>query len=151
MPLNTARLKELVQELYRVVGELGKLAEGRHFTPDGHLVGSIGEVLAAHHFDLELLKASAVTHDAKQGEKLVQVKATQGKRISISSCPNYLLALKLLPDGTIEEIYNGPGQPVWKMVNHKKRPKNGQYPVSLAALTKLTKGEGYKPAFTRVR
>lgn len=151
MPIDTARLKSLVQELYRVVGELGQLAEGRHFTPDGHLVGSIGEVLAAHHFDLELLAASARTHDAKQGDKLVQVKATQGKRIAISSCPDHLLALKLNSDGSFNEIYNGPGKPVWDLVKDKKLPKNGQYKVSLTALKKLADSNGYQPSLARVR
>ena len=38
----------LVKRLYKVVEELGKLpgAKDRRFTPDGHLVGSIGEILA---------------------------------------------------------------------------------------------------------
>jgi hypothetical protein len=27
---------------------------GRHFTPDGHMVGSFGEALAAHHYGIEL-------------------------------------------------------------------------------------------------
>jgi hypothetical protein len=48
------RLPELVKELYRTVGELEAMFPGRHFTPDGHLVGSLGEGLVAHHYNLEL-------------------------------------------------------------------------------------------------
>jgi hypothetical protein len=43
-----------VADIYRAVAELEKLYPGRKFTPDGHLVGSIGEVIAAEHFGLTL-------------------------------------------------------------------------------------------------
>ena len=38
---------ELLAFLYRIVDLLEVLFPGRKFTPDGHLVGSIGEVIAA--------------------------------------------------------------------------------------------------------
>jgi hypothetical protein len=37
----------LVSRLYEIVDELEEIFPGRHFTPDGHLVGSLGESLAA--------------------------------------------------------------------------------------------------------
>jgi hypothetical protein len=37
--------------------------KGRHFTPDGHMVGSIGEDFAAHHYGLQLLTASTKGHN----------------------------------------------------------------------------------------
>ena len=40
-------IPSLVQDLYSIVDRLEELFPGRRFTPDGHLVGSIGEVLAA--------------------------------------------------------------------------------------------------------
>ncbi|MBW8042608.1 MAG: hypothetical protein FVQ85_21795 [Planctomycetes bacterium] len=40
-------IPSIVQELYSIVDRLEELFPGRRFTPDGHLVGSIGEVLAA--------------------------------------------------------------------------------------------------------
>ena len=55
---------ELLTELYSIVGSLQELFKDRKFTPDGHLVGSIGEVIAAHMFTLELLPAGARVHDA---------------------------------------------------------------------------------------
>jgi hypothetical protein len=51
-----------IRQIYAIVSELETMF-GRHFTPDGHMVGSIGEVLAAFHYELELYTASAVTHD----------------------------------------------------------------------------------------
>src|SRR5262245_63415335 len=100
---------------------------GRHFTPDGHMVGSLGEALARYHYRIELAAASLYCHDGTCDGKQVQIKATQGKRIALSSEPEHLLVLLLLRDGSIEERYNGPGGPVWKTVAHKPRPKNGQY------------------------
>ena len=49
------RVPEIVRELYSSVAELEELFPGRKFTLDGHLVGSIGEVIAAHRYGLELL------------------------------------------------------------------------------------------------
>ncbi len=46
---------DLLGTLYRIVDRLEALFPGRKFTPDGHLVGSIGEALAAHMFGLDLL------------------------------------------------------------------------------------------------
>jgi hypothetical protein len=42
----TIKLPPPVADIYRAVGELETAYPGRKFTPDGHLVGSIGEVIA---------------------------------------------------------------------------------------------------------
>ena len=62
--MDERRFPELIKGLYRLVGELEAMFPGRHFTPDGHMVGSIGECLAAHYYDLELLRASSAGRDA---------------------------------------------------------------------------------------
>jgi hypothetical protein len=127
---------EIVQRLYALVGELEGHFPGRKFTPDGHLVGSLGEVLAAYYYDLELLVASTERHDAcsKDG-RLVQVKATQAKSVALRSEPQHLLVLSLLRDGTVDEVYNGPGDLAWARIGPAQR--NGQYPLSLSTLRKL--------------
>ena len=135
--MDTARFPELIADLYKVVAALEAMFPGRHFTPDGHLVGSIGEALASYHYGVELLSASAQGHDGRANGRLVQVKATQGTRIALSSQPDHLLVLRLNKDGTFAEEYNGPGQPVWALVSHKTRPGNGQYQVSISALRRL--------------
>ena len=53
--MDRKRLPELICDLYQIVGELEAMFPGRHFTPDGHLVGSLGECLAAYHYSLELM------------------------------------------------------------------------------------------------
>jgi hypothetical protein len=135
--MDTARFPQLLRAIYDAVDELESMFPGRHFTPDGHLVGSLGEALAAHHYKLELLPASAHCHDGTCDGRNVQIKATQGDRIALSSQPDFLLVLKLNRDGSFTEEYNGPGEPVWSLVSHKPRPKNGQYQVSLSALRRV--------------
>ncbi len=134
--MSVAEIPRLVEELYRVVGELGQLFPGRSFTPDGHLVGSIGEVLAEYMYELTLLSASSETHDARSKSGVnVQIKATQGNRVALSSCPEHLIVLLLDTRGKAVEVYNGPGNVVF--VQCGKRQKNGQSPISLSKLKQL--------------
>lgn len=42
----------LVGQLYELVAHLEGLFMGRRFTPDGHLVGNSGEVIAAYRYGL---------------------------------------------------------------------------------------------------
>jgi hypothetical protein len=147
--VDSARFPELIADLYKVVAALEAMFPGRHFTPDGHLVGSIGEALASHHYGVELFSASAQGHDGRANGRLVQVKATQGTRVALSSEPEHLLVLRLHKNGTFTEEYNGPGQPVWASVSHKARPGNGQYQVSISALRRLTNAQDAKHRLPR--
>ena len=138
--MSAATIQELVAEkiktLYSISQELEELFPGRHYTPDGHMIGSIGETLATSYYDLELFPASEETHDAKAPDgRLVQIKATQINRIAISSEPEWLLVLKIHKDGTFSEEYNGPGKLAWEHCG--KMQKNGQRPISLAKLREL--------------
>jgi hypothetical protein len=133
------QLPILVNRLYELVRELETAFPGRPFTPDGHLVGSLGEVLASHYYDLDLLPCSTECHDAQARDgRLVQVKATQGSTVALRAQPQHLLVILLKRDGTIEEVYNGPGTLAW--TNCRKRQKNGQSPISVSKLRKLMRG-----------
>jgi len=126
----------LIKDLYRIVDRLERMFPGRHFKPDGHLVGSIGEVLAAHYYGLELLPNSFQSHDAKTLEgQLVQIKATQRATVALRDEPNYLIVLLLKKNGSFEEVYNGPGKEPWNKAG--KMQKNGQRPISLSKLRSL--------------
>lgn len=138
--MNEATIQDLaaekIQKLYRISHELEEMFPGRHYTPDGHMIGSIGEALAASCYGLTLFEASAQTHDAQAPDgRLVQIKATQIKRIAISGEPEWLLVLKIHKDGTFSEEYNGPGKLAWEHCG--KMQKNGQRPISLAKLREL--------------
>lgn len=107
---NVDQIPALVERLYAIVTELEELFPCKRFTPDGHMVGSLGEVLAAHRYGLELLPNSAERHDAESRTgKLVQVKATQVGRVALGSEPEHLVVLRLGKGGSAEEVFNGPG------------------------------------------
>ncbi len=133
-----AKVRRLVQSLYATVKALDEefVAEGRTFTPDGHLVGSIGDVVAAYSFGLTLYPPSTETHDAEsEDRKKVQIKLTGGNRsVSLYSEPDYLIVLQL-SNGKSDTIYNGPGVSVWAKCG--PRAKNGQRSITLNALRKL--------------
>lgn len=131
-------VRQKVNPLLGIVRELELLYPDRKFTLDGHLVGSIGEVLAAEKYNLSLLPSSSETHDAvDQSGRLIQIKTTQINSIALSSEPDFLLVQKLQTDGTTEEIYFGPGKIIWD--NCSKMQKNGQRRISLSSIKKLKK------------
>ena len=85
-----ANMQETLKRLFQIVEQLEEeYAEyNRKFTIDGHLIGSIGEVLVAEAFDLALAKGATPVIDAhtKDGtNRTVQIKATQIDRVSFSS------------------------------------------------------------------
>lgn len=141
---NTPRIDILVdeiKEIYKIVGNLEKQFPGRPFTPDGHLVGSIGEVLASYYYELDLLPPSYKTHDAKDSDgRMIQIKATQGDSVGLRSQPEHLLVIKILKDGSIDEIYNGPGSGAWNACGTMQ--SNGQRSISLNKLRKLMESVG---------
>jgi hypothetical protein len=128
----------LVSQLQKIVTRLEELFPGRHFTLDGHLVGSIAEVIASYMYDLELLPSSQQCHDGrcqKTGVN-VQIKGTQRKRVSMYSEADHLIVLHLA-NGQAEEVYNGPGSAPW----HAAGPmaKNGQRSISVRKLLELAR------------
>ena len=135
--MDSERFPEIIKQIYSLVSELEEMFKGRHFTPDGHMVGSIGEALAAHHYGLELLTASTKGHDALKDGKQIEIKATQGTTVAFRHCPQHALVLKINKDGSFAEIYNGPGRLVWEQFAGKKLPSNGQYQISLKRLEAL--------------
>jgi hypothetical protein len=144
------RLPELVRDLFRVVDEL-EFAFLRPFTPDGHMVGSLGEVIAAFIYDLELLTCSSESHDAKTKDgRNVQVKLTSGKRsVSAYGEPDHLIVLQLIGRREVVEVYNGPGAMAWAIAG--KMQKNGQRSISLQRLRGLQKSVPHESRLPQVR
>lgn len=142
-------IKAALDNLFQTVDQLEKdyAKYGRKFTIDGHLIGSIGEVLAAEAYDLELADSSMPVFDAwtkTEPPKTVQIKATQIDRVSFSSkrkndtVPDYVIVIKIFHSGDLEPIYNGPGKLIYD--NLGKSQKNGQSQISLAKLRRLMVG-----------
>jgi hypothetical protein len=133
--MKIVKLPAPVSTIYKAVEELKRLygQSGRKFTPDGHLVGSLGEVIAAEALGLELLPNSHPGHDARDQEgRLVQIKMTAGKRIALSGECQRLVVLRIIDPEHAEIIYNDSGALAWKLAGNKQ--KNGQRPLSLNKL-----------------
>ena len=141
-------IKTALRDLFQIVNQLEKdyAQYGRKFTIDGHLIGSIGEVLVAEAYDLELAGNSTPVYDAwkkDEPQKTVQIKTTQIDRVSFSSkcqndaVPDYVIGIKISHTGDWEPIYTGPGKTVYD--NLGKVQKNEQSQISLLKLRKLMK------------
>jgi len=134
----------LVRDLLRTTRKLNGLFEGRPFTPDGHLVGSIGEIVAEYIYDIKLEPYSTPHIDAYTTDgRSVQIKLTGeagtsfGVRWSSSQTEkpaDCLICLKLTAKGFIE-IYNGPF-PIELFVG-KKDTSSGQISLTLSKLNTI--------------
>lgn len=129
------KLPEPVAAIYRAVQQLEAAYPGRKFTPDGHLVGSIGEVVAAEALGLTLYPGSHPGHDAYDANGDVQIKMTGGKSVSLYATCTRLVVLKVTSPVEAEIVYDGPGEPAWSGAG--KMQKNGQRVVSLSKLRAL--------------
>ena len=140
MNLDQEKFRGLVKDLYKIVSELESMFPGRHFTPDGHMVGSLGECLVADADGLELRTASNKGFDAiSSSGVMVEIKATQSTRVAFRSCPEHAIVIKILTDGTFEEFYNGSGSRIWELFSGKPLPSNGQYQFALSKLATLNR------------
>jgi len=131
-------LPEPVAKIYEAVEELQKLYPGRKFTPDGHLVGSIGEVVAEKALGLTLYSMSEPGHDAIDAAgRLVQIKMTAGKSIAMYADCDRLVVLRVVSPHEAEIVYDGDGAPAWAAAG--AMGKNGQKVISLTRLKSLPK------------
>lgn len=128
-------IHKYVRRLVKIVNELEGEFPGRHFTLDGHLVGSIGEVVAAYHYGIKLFAASTPIHDGQIGRKKVQIKTTQKNNIVISREPDYLIVLYMDKTGRFYEIFNGSGREPWESAS--KRDSHNNRHIVISKLMKL--------------
>ena len=126
-----------VQTLLDQVNALEAMFPKRHFTLDGHLVGSLGEVAAAYHYGIELFTPSKERHDGFIGDRNVQIKITQTENVLIGEEPEYLIVLYLTRTGNIYEAYNGPGTIPWETTG--KPDKRGYKHLRVNKLMSLDK------------
>ena len=87
----------------------GAVIQAGRSIPDGHLVGSIGEVVAAEALGLTLYPPSHSCHDAFDENGDVQIKMTAGNSVGMYSCCDRLVVLRIVSADEAEIIYDGPG------------------------------------------
>ena len=134
------QLPPQVAAIYRATAELQKRYPGRPFTPDGHLVGSIGEVVAAEALGLTLYPPSHLPRRLDENGDVQISRLTAGKSVGMYSCCNRLVVLKVVsrmepPRSSTTGPATLPGR------TQARRQKTGQRPISLARLKKLASEE----------
>lgn len=115
---------------------------GRPFSPDGHLVGSLGEVFAAEALDLRLMKPSNRGFDAVDPSgRRVEIKATTRTSIALSASgtESERLVVVVFDDrGAGRIAYDGPSEIVWQAAGTPQA--NGQRQIALSTLNRLAAG-----------
>jgi hypothetical protein len=130
--------KKYISEMFLISAKLTELT-GRPFTPDGHMVGSIGEEYAELSYGIKLYPPSYIGHDGTWNGKKVQIKTTQrNTSVYLKGIMNLLLVLQIKPDGSFIEIYNGDGKRPWNSISHKKETRDGKS-ITLNMLRELNK------------
>ena len=131
-------VRTAITKIFRSCQRLTELTK-RPFSPDGHLVGSFGEVVAAELLNLTLMPPSNDGYDAidDQGRR-VEIKATTRTSIGLSASgtrAERLVVVVVDGDGETEVAYDGPTAPAWDAAG--KAQKNGQRRISVSTLKKL--------------
>lgn len=139
-PSHPITVPEAVQQLLGIVQRLHQAFPHKAFTLDGRLVGDLGEVLVEQVYDLTLLEGLQKHYDAKTSDgRQVQIKATMKANVTfpVDHTPDHYLAVKIHPDGSIEEIFNGPGSMVRELIKGRKNTKTNLHSIAIGALQKL--------------
>ena len=130
---------ELVRLIFRACAELSRRS-GRSVSPDGHLVGTLGEIYAARALGLRLVTASNSGFDAVDGQgHRVEIKTTTRSSISLSASGTLaerLIVVQLDAEtGAAQIVYDGDAAAAWDIAG--KAQKNGQQSLSLSKLQSL--------------
>jgi len=114
-------IRKALTFIFEGISHLRESFPEREFTIDGRLVGDIGEVIAALVYDIDLDEVSQPDHDGTTSDgRRVQIKATFQDALTFKTVPDYYLGIKLHRNGEFEEIYNGPGAPIYEKYSHRK-------------------------------
>ncbi len=128
-------LKHEYKTISSMISRMEKDFPNRHFTMDGHLIGSIGECMAAYYYNIDLAHSSQKDYDGIKDGIEIQIKTTQRSAVLIHSKPEHLIVLKLLEEGDVIEVFNGPGDVIWSEAG--KKDSHGYYHFSLRKLVML--------------
>ena len=133
-------VRRAVQQLLRIVNRLSRAYPKKRFTLDGRLVGDIGEVLVEGRYDVELFEGLRKHYDAEcRDGRLVQIKATMKGSLTFPAdhIPDYYLGVQIQTDGSIREVFNGPGRVIWEAVRERVKPKTNLHSVPISTLRRL--------------
>jgi hypothetical protein len=138
----STKIKTHIKSLLNIVSQLQKIYPQKRFTLDGRLVGDLGEVLAEENYLIKLNNGLTKHHDAMCMDgtmRKVQIKSTMKDSLTFPSdhVPNFYLGIKINKDGTIEEIFNGPGKMIKQKIKNRKSTKAYLHSIPNNTLKKL--------------
>ena len=136
-------IKKSLCRIFSITKEMERATQ-RHFTMDGHLVGSAGEVFADYYYGIKLHESGRKKYDGEVGGKKVQIKITQRTQVEVKGTPDYLLVLFLKISDTeaeVYEVYNGPGK---LALQNRNENKNGEISVSVGSLSEIVTSDSLK-------
>lgn len=136
-----------VKSVFDACRYLSNLSGGtRRFTPDGRMVGDIGEVIAEVFFRVKLHNVGRHDWDGTYNGRNVQIKATGGDGTYLKEPPKEGFADGLLmvfqinrESGEFELVYNGDVQRVWDALNNILLDRTGAKMISIDRLRGLQK------------
>ena len=117
----------------------------RPFTPDGRMVGDIGEIMAGSFYEIELDKIGRRAWDGTYRGRNVQIKTTGGTNTYLKQLEEgfgnglFMVFLINRENGEYELVYNGDIQRVWDDLKNKKLDKTSAKSISLDRLRELKK------------
>lgn len=131
-----ASTEELVRSIFESCSELSRRT-GRSVSPDGHLVGSLGEIYAAQELNLTLERASNAGFDATDPDGIrVEIKTTTRSSISLSAEGTRAERLVVIQldrhTGEPHIVYDGRAHVAWELAGPPA--KNGQRRLGLTKL-----------------
>ena len=126
-----------LKQLQAIVTDLQHSYPKKRFTLDGRLVGDLGEVLAESVYDIKLFTGLEKHYDAISSDgRLVQIKTTLKDSLTFpcDHIPDYYLGIKIHPDGSCQEIFNGPGEIAHELVKNRKQTKTNLHSITIESL-----------------
>ena len=141
------KLTEAIKGVFDSCRRLSKTSGGiRKFTPDGRMVGDIGEVIAEVFYQVKLHNVGRHDWDGTYKNRNVQIKVTGGKETYHKETPRGGFADGLLmvfyidrESGVDKLIYNGDIQRVWDALKKLRINRSGEKIISLNRLRELQK------------
>ena len=135
-------IHQAIREMLKIVESLQDQYDKKKFTLDGRLVGDLGEILVEEDYDLVLYSGLAKHYDGEtlDGRK-VQIKTTMKNSLTfpVDHIPDYYIGIQIHPDGTYDEVFNGPGSIAGRAVKNRKPTKTNLHSITLSALKKLNR------------
>ncbi len=138
------RLKKAIRNLYLSVEKLRSAFPDKPFTPDGRMVGDIGEAIAAIKFNVVLDKKLRQHWDGYRKDSLgnkreVQIKTTQKDETYLKKPPHDgdLLVFQIFKSGDWRCCYDGDIVPVWESLSNQKPDYSGAKFIKLNKLKEL--------------